>query len=168
MVEPAGSRSALVIGRVVIHYERKSISGEIVHLTWKESIVLEFVNRERPGTVSVATDEEGYFFLPNIRAGAYELRQVRIQNIVAAIGGTATKTTYEFKIPPGVLSFSPVLGKVAYSGGVVLYVDERGFSSGTVDVDAESARVYFLRKWAATPWAAREMVPLRSKPATGL
>jgi hypothetical protein len=136
LVEPAGSSSALVIGRVVIHYERKSVSGEIVHLTKKESIVLEFINRERRGTVNVATDEEGYFSLPNIRAGAYELRQARVENIVVAVGGSATKTTYEFKIPPGWLSFSPVQGKVAYAGGVVIYVNERGFSSATEEVDA--------------------------------
>jgi hypothetical protein len=166
LVEPAGSSSALVIGRVVVHYERKSLSGEIAQITVKDSLVVEFVNRERRGVVSVATDEEGYFFLPNIRAGAYELSRVRIEKIVAALGGSATKTTYEFKLPPGRLAFSPVQGKVAYAGGVVLYVNDRGFSSGREEADAEGAKNHFFRKWAASPWAAREMIPLRSKPAS--
>lgn len=63
------------------------------------------------------------------------------------------------------LVFSPVPGKVGYAGGIVVDADERGVGTASEASDDAGAREYFLRNVAKSPWAVREMISLRSRPA---
>ncbi len=112
----------------------------------------------------VSTDEEGYFFLPNIPSGIYDLAQVSFGNIAMSGRGSYMSTVERYAIPTGTLAFSPSPGKVGYVGGIIVDVDERGFGTASQAPDEAGARDYFFRNWAKSPWAARELISLRSRP----
>jgi hypothetical protein len=128
--------------------------------------LVELFSQDMRTIVRVSTDEEGYFFLPNIPSGVYDVAQVSIGNI-AVIGwrGSYMTTVERFVIPAGMLVFSPVPGKVGYAGGIFVDVDERGVGTASEASDDAGAREYFLRNVAKSPWAVREMISLRSRPA---
>jgi hypothetical protein len=90
---------------------------------------------------------------------------VSVTTVVPGGTGNYGVSVQQFAIPAGTLVFSPTPGKVGYAGTVVVDVDERGFTSVKAASDDTAARAYFSRKWAKSPWAAREMIPLRAKPA---
>jgi hypothetical protein len=164
LVAPAGSESALVIGRVMVTYTWELALGRMRPGTNKEGILVELEDRDKHTVVRATTDEEGYFFIPNITAGAYELRRVIVGVTFADYRGGYVTTEDKFSISQGTLAFSPSPGKVGYVGTVLVEVDERGFRTKTAPDDA-AAKDYFLRTWAKSPWASREVLSLRSKPA---
>jgi hypothetical protein len=165
LVAPVDSESSLVIGRVIINNRRELALGRMPPGTIKEGILVELESVDKRTVVRVTTDEEGYFFLPNIPPGAYEVRQINISSVVMGWRGVYETSTERFTIPQGMLAFRPTPGKVGYAGTVVVDIDERGFARTTEAPDDAAARDYFLRTWAKTPWASREMISLRAKPA---
>lgn len=165
LVAPAGSESSLVIGRVIINNRRELALGRMPPGTIKEGILVELESVDKRSVVRVVTDEEGYFFLPNIQPGAYDVRQINISSVVAGGRGAYETTTERFAVSQGTLAFSPAPGKVGYAGTIVVDIDERGFGRATNASDDAAARDYFLQTWAKSPWASREIISLRAKPA---
>ncbi len=165
LIGPAGSESSLVFARIIINNRRELALGRMPSGTIKEGILAELESVDKRTVVRAVTDEEGYFFLPNIAPGAYELRQINISSVVMGWRGAYETTTETYSIPQGTLAFSPVPGKVAYAGMVVVDIDERGFGRSTPAADEAAARDYFSRALGKSPWASREMVSPRPKPA---
>jgi hypothetical protein len=164
LVAPADSQSALVIGRVMITYTWELSLGRMRPGTNKEGILIELENREKHTVVRATTDDEGYFFIPNMAAGAYELRRVTIAGSFMDWRGAYVTSEEQFSISQGTLAFSPAPGKVGYVGTVLVEVDEKGSRTKAAPDDA-AAKDYFLRTWAKSPWASREVISLRAKPA---
>lgn len=165
LVAPTDSESSLVIGRIIVNNRRELALGRMPPGTIKAGILVELESVDKHALVRAVTDEEGYFVLPNIQPGAYELRQINISSVITGYRGTYESTTERFSVPQGMLTFRPAPGKVGYAGTVVVEIDERGFGRVAEASDDSAARSYFLQTWAKTPWASREMISLRAKPA---
>jgi hypothetical protein len=165
LVAPVDSESSLVIGRVIINNRRELALGRMPPGTIKEGILVELESVDKRTVVRVTTDEEGYFFLPNISPGAYDVRQVNIGSVIMGWRGTYESNMERFTVPQGMLSFRPAPGKVGYAGTIVVDIDERGFGRTTEAPDDAAARDYFFRTRGKTPWASREVISLRAKPA---
>ncbi|HEY1269764.1 MAG TPA: carboxypeptidase-like regulatory domain-containing protein [Candidatus Binatia bacterium] len=165
LAAPTESQSALVIGRVFVNYARADNIWRFPAGAVAEGILVEMEKRGTRDLINALTEEDGYFFLPNIAPGVYDVRRVSITTVVPGASGNYGVSVQQFAIPAGTLVFSPAPGKVGYVGTVVVDVDDRGFTSVREASDDTAATAYFSRKWAKSPWAAREMIPLRAKPA---
>lgn len=165
LAPPAQSESALVIGRVVVNYARASNVWHYPPGAVTEGILVELEKRGTRDLVNALTEEDGYFFIPNIAPGVYDVRRLSISSVAPAGSVTYTVSVQQFAIPAGTVVFSPSPGKVGYAGTVVVEVDDRGFTSVKAASDDAAASAYFSQKFAKSPWAAREMIPLHAKPA---
>jgi hypothetical protein len=166
LLAPANSESALVIGRIEINYGPKSGMAPFTDGVVKEGILVELEMQGRRELVSVTTDAEGYFFLPNLPRATYDLRRVSSGSVTPYVRGGYSVSLQRYGIDSGTLVFTPAPGKVGYAGGVVVDVDDRGFSSVREAPDEAAARDYFFKNWGKSAWALREMISLRPKPAT--
>ena len=114
---------------------------------------IEIETQDGKQSFKVITEEQGYFVIPNIPPNTYQLFRVTIEG--GRSGGDKEKYGITMRRP----SFTPAPGKITYIGTVLVDLSERGTSKIQEVREAESAKSYFLHRYAASPWAAREFVP---------
>jgi clan AA aspartic protease (TIGR02281 family) len=169
LVEPTESTSALVIGRVIIDYrQQEDFFGALPAGIIKEGIAVEVESWDRRQLFNVRTDEEGYFFIPNIPSNnTYHVRRLSVERGSGAPRGGLILSTRGFQLGVGTLAFTPVAGKVGYVGTVIVDVDERGITDTRELREAQQARAHFIQKWRGSGWTARELVSAGTKLAAG-
>jgi hypothetical protein len=158
----------LVIGRVIIDYrQRENFFGALRPGIIKEEVEVEVESWDRSRRFSVRTDDEGYFFIPNIPRNTYHVRRVTIKQAPGAPERQGGASLRRLQLGVGTLTFTPVPGKIAYVGTALVVVNERGFTDVREMRDAHHARDHFVRKWSDTEWVWRELVSVGAKPVAG-
>jgi hypothetical protein len=154
LVGPSEPNSSLVIGRILVNNNYPgSFYGLLPLGELDKGLEVEIETRDGKQWFKVTTEEQGYFIIPNISPATYHVLRVIIEGTRSS--GATERQGVTIRRP----TFTPALGKITYIGTVRINLSERGISKIQEVREAESAKAYFVQKYAASPWAAREFVP---------
>src|SRR5262245_47046467 len=157
LLAPTEPNSSLVIGRVTINNQNRGAFYGALPLGVVESgIVVEVESRDKKQIFKATTEDQGYFFLPNLPPNIYYIRRVIFEGSLAS--GETEKSGYEARR----LTFTPVPGKISYAGTLIVDISERGLATIREVRDEDKVKAYFYQKYAASPWAAKEFVTASS------
>lgn len=162
LMGPSDQTSSLVIGRVVL--DNKFV-GQFYGLlpigTVDKGLEIEVESRDGKQTFKATTEEQGYFFVPNISPNTYHISRVTIE------GGSSRGEKERYTLPVRRPVFTPVTGKVTNIGTLLVEVSERQEHKVREARDEEETKRYFLQKYAQSPWSFREFVSVGTGVASG-
>lgn len=157
LVNPIEPNSALVMGRVVIN-NKYSGPGLLLPLgTIEDRIEVEVESTDGNQLFKAKTEEQGYFFIPNIPPNTYLVRRLIVER---RIGDRIETQSIGMKR----LVFTPVPGKTAYVGSLMVDVSEKGLITFREVREDEKVWSYFPQKYAGSPWASREFIAAGPRP----
>lgn len=164
LVGPTEPNSSLVIGRVVVFNKFSGAYRGLLPLgNIDQGIEVEVESLETNHVLKAITQEQGYFFIPNISPNIYHIRRVSIEGGVATSApgpfpgwGTFGGASEKYGVGLGDVVFRPVPGKIAYLGALNIEISEGGDSMSKVAWEEEQARSYFFDRHGGSPWASRE------------
>jgi hypothetical protein len=159
LVSPAGLNSSLMIGRVVVNNKfAGAFYGGLPLGVLDTGLEVEIESLDGSQSFKVTTEQEGYFFVPNLTPNTYYLLAVTIEGDTG--GGEREKSRHPLRRP----IFTPVPGKISYIGTLIIDISERGLWTIREVREDDRARAYFFQKYAVSPWVAREFVLAGQKP----
>ncbi len=120
LVSPTDPNSSLAIGRIVINNQYSGLSGRLPLETVDWGIEVEVESHDGSQYLKVVTEEQGYFFIPNIPPNTYYVRRARFE-------GTDASGTSRYGLGLSRLNFTPGPGKITYMGTLFVELSERGF-----------------------------------------
>lgn len=165
LVGPIEPNSSLVIGRVIINNKYSGAFYGLLPLgKLDRGLEVEIESLDGKQSFKVIAEEQGYFFVPNIAPNRYHLLRVTIEG---SREGTRRETE-KHGIGLRRLVFTPVEGKVAYIGTLVVDLSERGTSTIRELREDDQTRGYFRQKYGASLWASREFTALGARPIPGI
>lgn len=160
LVGPVEPNSSLIIGRVVVNNKYSgAFYGGLPLGVLDKGLEVEIESRDGSQSFKVTTEEEGYFFVPNVTPNTYHILAVTIE------GGTSSGGKEKIRQPLRRPIFTPVPGKMTYIGTLVIDLSEKGLSAIREVREDDRARAYFFQKHAASQWAAREFIAAGPRPA---
>jgi len=153
LVGPNDPNASLVMGRIVVDNKfAGGLSGLLPLGVLDKSLEVEVETRDGKQYFKVTTEEQGYFFIPNLPPNSYHVLSVIIE------GGRSGGAKERYAPRLRRLAFTPVPGKVTYIGTLYVDLSDRGESKIREAREDESAKTYFRQKYAASPWSTREFV----------
>jgi len=159
-VGPLEPNSSLIIGRVVVDNKYSgAFYGGLPLGVLDKGLEVEIESRDGSQSFKVGTEEQGYFFVPNVTPNTYHILGVTVE------GGTGRGDREKYRLTLRRPIFTPVPGKLTYMGTLLIDLSERGLSTIREVREDDRARAYFLQKYAASPWAAREFFATGPRPA---
>jgi len=162
LVGPLEPNSSLIIGRVVVDNKYSgAFYGGLPLGVLDKGLEVEIESRDGSQSFKVGTEEQGYFFVPNLTPNTYHILGVTVE------GGTG-RGEEKYRLILRRPIFTPVPGKLTYMGTLLIDLSERGLSTIREAREDDRARAYFLQKYAASPWAAREFFATGPRPAPSL
>jgi hypothetical protein len=151
LVGPNEPNSSLVIGRIVVDNKYPGgLSGLLPLGMLDKALDVEVETRDGKQYFKVTTEEQGYFLIPNLPPNSYHLLSVIIEG--RRSDGSNERYAPRLRRP----IFTPVPGKVTYIGTLYIDLSDRGESKIREVREDDRAKTYFLQKYAASPWSARE------------
>ena len=148
---PTSPNSSLVIGRIVVDNKYAGEFFRVLPLgVLDKALDIEVESRDGKQYFKVTTEEQGYFLIPNLPPDAYHVLGVILEGH-NSIGATE-RYTPRLRRP----NFTPAPGQITYIGTLFLDVSERGETKLREVREDDTAKSYFLQKYAASPWSARE------------
>lgn len=163
LVGPIEPNSSLIIGRVVINNQYRGQYGALPLGTVEKGIEVEVESLDRSQQFSVTTEDEGYFFLPNIPPSTYQIVSVRIEGTTTGRGDRE-----RYGIMMRRFTFTPIPGKIAYIGSLIIDLPEDRRLKLRETREDDRAKTHFYQRYAASPWAARELTGIGPRPAPGV
>jgi len=154
LLGPSEPNSSLVIGRVVVSNKFPgSLSGLLPLGTLERGLDIEVESRDGKQSFKATTEEQGYFFIPNIPPNTYHILHVTIE------GGRSSGAKERYSMTLRRPTFTPAPGRINYVGTLFVDLSDRGITKTQEVRETESARAYFLQRYSASPWTAREFLP---------
>jgi hypothetical protein len=158
LVGPTEPNSSLVLGRIVINNKNRGhFSGALPLGTIEERIEVEVESLDRNQRFLITTGEQGFFFIPNVPPNTYQVVSVAIEGRVAA-------TIERYRMAVRRLNFTPVPGRIAYIGTLIVDVPEDRRLVVRETREDDRGRAYFLERYATSAWAGREFVAAGPRP----
>jgi hypothetical protein len=147
------------MGRVVIN--NKSTGGRLLLPLGiiDHPIELEIWSRDESQVFKAKTERQGIFFIPNLPPNTYIVRRLIVDR------QTGIRQEIQHIDVNGPI-FTPVPGKIAYIGTLVVDVSEKGFITINELREDDRAKTDFVGRYGASSWGSREFVTPGSKPAT--
>jgi hypothetical protein len=162
LVGPIEPNSSLVIGRVVVNNKFPGAFHGLLPLgIIEKGLEIEIESRDGSQSFKVNTEEQGYFFIPNIPPNTYHILRVTLE------GGRSPGDREKYGLTVRRPIFIPVPGKITYVGTLFVDLFDRGTSKTRDAREDEAAKTYFLQKYSASTWAPREFVSVGPKAAAG-
>ncbi len=150
LVSPTDPNSSLVIGRIVINNKHSGRYFGILPLgTLDQGLEVEVESRDESQFFKVVTEEQGYFFIPNIPPNRYQVRKVSIE-------GFSGSQRERRGIGMRRLNFTPVPGKIVYIGTLFIDFSEREKKKIREVREEEKARAYLREKHGDSAWTSRK------------
>lgn len=158
LVNPIEPNSALVMGRVNIN--NKYTGGRLLLPIGiiDHPIEVEVWARDESQVFKAKTERQGIFFIPNLPPNTYVLRRLTVERHT----GNRQETQHIDVNRP---IFTPVPGKIAYIGTLLVDVSEKGVMTASEVREDDRAKAYFVEKYGASLWGSREFVAPGSRPA---
>lgn len=161
LVGPIEPNSALVIGRVVINNKYSGpgsgVGGLLPSGTIDWGIEVEVESRDGSQLFKAKTEEQGHFFIPNIVPNTYVVRRLIVEHRT----GDRIQTS---SIGVKGLVFTPVPGKTAYIGTLIVDISEKELITSREVREDDRAKAYFFEKHGASSWASREFIAAGPRP----
>ncbi len=153
LVGPSDPNSSLVIGRIVVDNKYPGgLSGLLPLGVLDKALDVEVETRDGKQYFKVTTEDQGYFFIPNLPPNSYHLLSVIVEG--RRSDGSRERYAPRLRRP----TFTPVPGKIAYIGTLYIDLSDRGESKIREVREDDRAKTYFQQKYAASPWSTREFV----------
>jgi hypothetical protein len=150
---PSDQNSSLVVGRIVVDNKFPGgLSGLLPLGVLDKSLEVEIESRDGKQYSKVLTDEQGYFFAPNLPANAYHVLSVIIEGHRS--DGSRERYAVRLRRP----TFTPTPAKVTYIGTLYLSISDRGESQLKEAQEDSQAKAFFLQRYSGSPWSTREFV----------
>lgn len=161
-LEPASAQSCAIVvkttgveyyvGTSIGLYSTATLNGE--NTSWfnegtdmlKTAIIRSMVVRPEDNTLVIGTHGNGAFYTEMGNPISYNgtpVPEPSGNSFITAVRPTVTRTTVDYFV--GVSTTNTISVQLYNSIGQLMFREERGYSSGTVDVSRYAAGVYFLR-----------------------
>jgi hypothetical protein len=153
LMGPSDQNSSLIIGRVIL--DNKFVGhfyGLLPVGTVEKGLEIEVLSRDGKQTFKATTEEQGYFFVPNLPPNTYLISRITIE------GGSSRGEKERYTLPVRRPVFTPVTGKVTNIGTLLVEVSEKQEHKIREARDEEKTKSYFLQRYSQSPWSSREFV----------
>ena len=154
---PASVEGSMLMGRVLINNFYRGRNGLLPVGLLAKDIQVEFHSEDSARIARGRTDEEGYFFLPNLAPGDYYLRSVAFEVVV-------DKKTDDLRFLVRFLKARAEVKTVTYLGTLLVEVSKEGEFNFKELHEAEKGRQRLLKVMAGTGWDACEFVSAPPSP----
>ena len=155
---PAAVEGSMLMGRVLINNIYRGRNGLLPVGLLAKDIQVEFHSEDSARIARGRTDEEGYFFVPNLAPGSYYLRSVAFEVV-------ANKKNDELLFLVRFVKARAEAKTVTYLGTLLVEVSKEGEFHFKELQEAEKGRQRLLQVMAGTGWDACEFV---SAPASAV
>ena len=154
---PASVEGSMLMGRVLINNMYRGRNGLLPVGLRANDIQVEFHSEDSARIARGRTDEEGYFFVPNLAPGDYYLRSVAFEVVVE-------KKNDDLRFLVRFLKARAEAKTVTYLGTLLVEVSKEGEFHFKELHEAEKGRQRLLKVMAGTGWDACEFVSAPPSP----
>ncbi|NIO08039.1 MAG: hypothetical protein GTO40_08580 [Deltaproteobacteria bacterium] len=154
LTDPAGPKSSLVIGRVVINNNYPGRQGLMPIGAVRQGITIEIMDKNRSLLITAVTLRDGYFMVPNIPQNAYYLSRIIFRG-----GAPNDQETMYLAGRRGVF-FVPVPGEIVDLGTYYLNISDDAEVTPVYErANTNAAKAYLQQHHKRTPWLKRKFNP---------